>query len=53
MAGKRLTITEIAQAHRISRNHLTKVVMTLAEPPPECHLSRSNEDLICQPTNSF
>ena len=32
MAGKRLTITEIAQAHCISRNHLTKVVMTLAEP---------------------
>jgi hypothetical protein len=28
-------------------------VMTLAEPPPESHLSRSNEDLICQPTNSF
>ena len=28
-------------------------VMTLAEPPPESQLSRSNEDLICQPTNSF
>lgn len=25
-----VTITEIAQAHNISRNHLTKVVMTLA-----------------------
>ena len=25
-----VTITEIAQSHRISRNHLTKVVMTLA-----------------------
>ncbi len=29
--AKPVTITEIAQAHRISRNHLTKVVMTLAE----------------------
>lgn len=28
-------------------------VMTLTEPPPESQLSRSNEDLICQSSNSF
>jgi hypothetical protein len=28
-------------------------VMALPEAPPESQLSRSNEDLICQSSNSF